>query len=93
LAGGAGNGLENIGVDTLLQESAPDERLGMVFGTVYAALYAGQIIAYAVATPVILALGPRATFVVAAVGVLAALAVLIWMLPAPGAPEGQSTPA
>jgi MFS family permease len=92
LAAGAGNGLENIGLDTLLQESAPDERLGMVFGTVYAALYAGQIVAYAAATPVILALGPRATFVAAAVGVLAALAVLIWMLPAPGAPGGQGTP-
>jgi MFS family permease len=93
LAAGAGNGMENIGVDTLLQESAPDERLGMVFGTVYAALYAGQIVAYAVATPVIVALGPRTTFVVAAVGVLAALAVLIRMLPSPGASGGQSPPA
>jgi MFS family permease len=93
LAGGAGNGLENIGMDTLLQESAPDERLGMVFGTVYAALYAGQIVAYAVATPVILALGPRATFVVAAVGVLAALAVLIWMLPSGPAAFGAPVQA
>jgi MFS family permease len=93
LAAGAGNGMENIGVDTLLQESAPDERLGMVFGTVYAALYAGQIVAYAVATPVIVALGPRTTFVVAAVGVLAALAVLIRMLPSPGASGEQSTPS
>jgi len=93
VAAGAGNGLENIGVDTLLQESAPDERLGMVFGTVYAALYAGQIVAYAVATPVIVALGPRTTFVVAAAGVLAALAVLMWMLPSPGASGEQSTPA
>jgi MFS family permease len=93
LAAGAGNGLENIGLDTLLQESAPDERLGMVFGTVYAALYAGQIVAYAVATPVILALGPRVTFVVAAAGVLAALVVLIWRLPSASAPGGQSTPA
>jgi MFS family permease len=31
-AGGAGNGMENIGMDTLLQESVPDERLGMVSG-------------------------------------------------------------
>jgi MFS family permease len=93
LAAGAGNGLENIGVDTLLQESAPDERLGMVFGTVYAALYAGQILAYAVATPVIVALGPRTTFVVAAAGVLAALVVLIRVLPSRGASGGQSTSA
>lgn len=81
-AAGAANGIEGISVDTLLQESAPDDRLGMMFGTVYAALYAGQLIAYAAATPVIVALGPRATLVIAAIGVLAALAVLGWLLPA-----------
>jgi predicted MFS family arabinose efflux permease len=91
LVAGAGNGVENVGMDTLLQESAPDERLGMVFGTVYAALYAGQIIAYAVATPVIVLLGPRATFVLAGAGVLASLAVLAWMLPSPATPT--PTPA
>jgi MFS family permease len=84
VAAGAGNGMDSVGVDALLQESTPDERLGMVFGTVYAAFYAGQIIAYAVATPVIAVLGPRGTFVVAAGGVLAAVLVLGWMLPSPG---------
>jgi MFS family permease len=93
LAAGAGNGVENIGMDTLLQQSAPDERLGMVFGTVYAALYAGQIIAYAVATPVIAALGPRATFVVSAAGVLAAVVLLAWMLPPSDPAAVQSTTA
>ena len=85
VAAGAGNGMDSVGVDALLQESAPDERLGMVFGTVYAVLYAGQIIAYAAATPVIAALGPRGTFVVAAAGVLASVLLLGWMLPSPGA--------
>jgi MFS family permease len=81
VAAGAGNGLENTGMDTLLQESAPDERLGLVFGTVYTAPYAGQIVAYLVAAPVIAAIGPRATFVAAGAGVLATLAALAWMLP------------
>jgi MFS family permease len=81
VAAGAGNGMENIGMDTLLQESAPDEQLGMVFGTVYTAPYAGQIAAYLVAAPVIAAVGPRATFVIAGAGVLAALGALAWLLP------------
>lgn len=78
---GAGNGLENTGMDTLLQESAPDEQLGQVFGTVYTAPYAGQIVAYLAAAPIIAAIGPRATFAAAGAGVLAALAALAWMLP------------
>ncbi len=68
VAAGAGNGLENTGMDTLLQESAPDEQLGLVFGTVYTAPYAGQIVAYLLAAPVIAAIGPRATFVAAGAG-------------------------
>ncbi len=81
VAAGAGNGMENIGVDTLLQESAPNEQLGMVFGTVYAAAYAGQIMTYLVAAPVIAAIGPRGTFLLAGAGVLAALSCLAWLLP------------
>jgi MFS family permease len=81
VAAGAGNGMENIGVDTLLQESAPNEQLGMVFGTVYAAACAGQIVAYLLAAPVIAAIGPRGTFLLAGGGVLAALSCLAWLLP------------
>jgi predicted MFS family arabinose efflux permease len=81
-AAGAANGVEGVAVDTLLQQSAPDERLGMVFGTVYAALYAGQLLAYAAATPVIVAWGPRVTFAVSAVGTAGALALAGWLLPA-----------
>jgi MFS family permease len=81
VAAGAGNGMENIGVDTLLQESAPNEQLGMVFGTVYAVACAGQIMAYLAAAPVISAIGPRATFLLAGAGVLAALSCLAYLLP------------
>lgn len=81
-AAGAANGIEGVAVDTLLQQSAPDDRLGMVFGTVYAALYAGQLIAYLAATPLILAFGPRTVFAIAAAGVLGALALVGWLLPA-----------
>jgi MFS family permease len=78
---GAGNGLENIGIDTLLQESSPDEELGKVFGTVYTAPYAGQLVAYLTAAPLIVAIGPRAIFLVAGAGVLVTLFCLAWMLP------------
>jgi MFS family permease len=81
VAAGAGNGLENIGIDTLLQESAPDEELGKVFGTVYTAPYAGQIIAYLGAAPLIVAIGPRAVFLAAGGGVLVTLFCLAWTLP------------
>jgi MFS family permease len=78
---GAGNGMENIGIDTVLQESAADEEMGTVFGTVYTTPYVGQIIAYLLATPCILAFGPRTTFVIAGVGVLVTVAISRAVLP------------
>jgi MFS family permease len=78
---GAGNGLENIGIDTVLQESTADEEMGTVFGTVYTTPYVGQIIAYLLATPCILAFGPRATFVIAGIGVLVTVAISGAVLP------------
>jgi MFS family permease len=73
-AAGGGNGLENVGTDTLLQQHSPEAELGAVFGTVYAAPFIGQLMAYAAAPPLIDLLGPRATFVVAGSGVFAVLA-------------------
>jgi MFS family permease len=78
---GAGNGMENIGIDTVLQESTADEEMGTVFGTVYTTPYIGQIIAYLVATPCILAFGPRTTFVIAGIGVLVVTAISFVALP------------
>jgi MFS family permease len=82
VAGGA-NGMENVGVDTLIQESTPDEAMGAAFGIVYTSPYAGQILAYLAAAPLIAAFGARTTFVISGVGLLIVLAVTMLLLPAP----------
>jgi len=81
VAGGA-NGMETVGLDTLLAESAPDKQLGVVFGAVYTTPFAGQLVAYLAATPLIVAFGARTTFVISGAGVLLTLAVTMLLLPA-----------
>lgn len=73
VAGGA-NGMESVGLDTLLAESTPDEQLGAVFGAVYTTPFVGQLVAYLAATPLIVEFGARATFVISGAGVLLVLA-------------------
>lgn len=80
VAGGS-NGMENVGMDTLVQESTPPEAMGAAFGIVYTSPYAGQIVAYLVAAPLIASFGPRTTFVVSGVGLLIVLAATIFLLP------------
>jgi MFS family permease len=77
---GAANGMESIGLDTVLQESSPESELGAVFGTVYTFPYLGQLLAYLAATPIIVAFGARSTFVVSGVGVLVVLALSAGMI-------------
>jgi MFS family permease len=89
VAGGA-NGMENVGMDTLLAQSAPDSELGTVFGVVYTAPYAGQILAYLLATPLLVAFGPRLVFVISGAGVLTVLAVTMVLL-APAGKRSVST--
>jgi MFS family permease len=81
VAGGA-NGMETVGLDTLLAESTPDEQLGVVFGAVYTTPFAGQLVAYLAATPLIVEFGARTTFVISGAGVLLVLAWTMLMLPA-----------
>jgi MFS family permease len=73
VAGGA-NGMETVGLDTLLAESTPDEQLGVVFGAVYTTPFVGQLVAYLAATPLIVEFGARTTFVISGAGVLVVLA-------------------
>lgn len=82
VAAGGANGMENIGMDTLLAQSTPDAELGSVFGAVYTAPYAGQILAYLAAAPLIASLGARVTFVISGAGVLTAVAAVTLLLPA-----------
>ncbi|MFL6118728.1 MFS transporter [Actinophytocola sp.] len=77
LFAGAGNGIENVGSDTLVQRLTPRPMLGRAFGAVATAAQLGSAVAYAVAAPLIGALGPRGTFLVSGVG--CALAILVVM--------------
>jgi MFS family permease len=72
---GAGNGWENVATDTLIQRGAPLDRQGAVFGTVYTAPYAAEVIAYAIGGPMLAMMGPRWVLMLAGVGVLATAAV------------------
>ena len=65
---GAGNGLENIGVDTAIGEHVPAPLLGRVFGAVYAPLSVGGIAASAVAGVLAEATSARTVFVIAGIG-------------------------
>jgi predicted MFS family arabinose efflux permease len=72
---GAGNGWQNVATDTLIQRGAPQNRLGAVFGTVYTAPYAAEVVAYAIGGPLAAMMGPRWVLTLAGVGVLGTLAV------------------
>jgi MFS family permease len=89
VAGGA-NGMENVGMDTLIQESTAPEAMGATFGLVYTSPYAGQLLAYLAAAPLIAAFGARTTFVISGAALLIVLAATMALLrsptPAPAAP-------
>jgi MFS family permease len=72
---GAGNGWQNVATDTLIQRGAPRGRLGAVFGTVYTAPYAAEVVAYAIGGPLLAMMGPRWLLLLAGAGVLGTLAV------------------
>ena len=72
---GAGNGWQNVATDTLIQRGAPQGRLGAVFGTVYTAPYAAEVVAYAVGGPLLAMMGARWVLALAGAGVLATLLV------------------
>jgi predicted MFS family arabinose efflux permease len=72
---GAGNGWQNVATDTLIQRGAPQGRLGAVFGTVYTAPYAAEVVAYAVGGPLLAMMGARWVLMLAGTGVLGTLLV------------------
>lgn len=65
---GIGNSCENAGTDTVIQEHAPPEMLGRVFGLVGSMAYAGAGIAAAIGGPLLDLTSPRAVFVIGGVG-------------------------
>lgn len=75
--GGAGNGVENVASDTLVQRLTPRHLLGRVFGAVATAAQLGSAVAYAAAAPLVTALGPRTVFLVAGLGCGLALLIAV----------------
>lgn len=80
LIAGAGNALENIGYDTIVQNLVPRPFLGRVFGTIGTAAQLGAAFAYAAGSFLVGLIGARATFVVAGVGTFAVLLLLVPVL-------------
>ena len=70
MVAGAGNGLENIAADTLIQRGVPREMLGRVFGLVTTAGMAGSSIAYATGGFVLDLTSPRVVFLIGGIGTL-----------------------
>lgn len=75
LVAGAGNAMENVATDTLVQRLTPRHLLGRVFGVVATAAQLGSAVAYLIAGPVLALVGPHGTFLVAGGG--SALALLV----------------
>lgn len=83
LIAGAGNALENIGYNTVVQERVPRQFLGRVFGTIGSAAQLGAAAAYVVGSFMVSLTGVRETFVLAGAGTFAVLLVLIPALSTP----------
>jgi len=79
--GGIGNGVGNVGGDTLIQRSVPSAMLGRVFGLVKTAAFLGSGLAYAIGGVLVDQMSPRAVFVVASAGVLGASIGGVFLLP------------
>jgi MFS family permease len=70
---GSGNGLENVGNDTLIQHAVPAQMLGRVFGTVYTAPFIAEAIAFGAGGALLDATSPRTLFFVAGAGIVLSL--------------------
>ncbi|WP_143268921.1 MFS transporter [Amycolatopsis vastitatis] len=77
LVAGAGNAVENIAYDTVVQDLVPRPFLGRVFGTIGTAAQLGAAFAYAAGSFVVGVAGARATFVLAGAGTFSVLLLLV----------------
>lgn len=92
---GAGNGLENLATDTLIDRTVLRPFLGRVFGITASGAYVASGLASAAGGPLLALTSPRLVFVIAGVAVLGALLVVRRLLPATAddrAPELRDAP-
>jgi MFS family permease len=76
---GAGNGLENIGVDTLIGKTVPSDKLGRAFGVVYGPIFIAGGAAALIGGQLVDLTSPPVAFVVAGAGV-GVVAVMVWRI-------------
>jgi MFS family permease len=76
-----GNGAGNVGGDTLIQRTVPAAMRGRVFGLTSTAAFLGSGLAYAIGGVLVDLMSPRAVFVAASAGVLAASVAGVFLLP------------
>jgi MFS family permease len=76
---GAGNGFENIGCDTTVGEHVAPDKLGRVFGIVYAPIFIAEAATSLATGPLVEATSARVAFMIAGSGVLA-VSVLLWAM-------------
>ena len=77
---GAGNSLENVASDRLVQLASQPHLLGRAFGSIGTAAFGGQTAAYILAGPLVALTSPRWALTVAGMGALLALPLLVFGL-------------
>jgi MFS family permease len=77
---GVGNAIEVVAMDTLVQQAAPREMLGRVFGLVGTAAPAGHALAFAAGGFLVDSFGPKTVFLIAGFGVLLVLLPIMLVL-------------
>jgi MFS family permease len=80
-AGGVGNGIENVAVDTLIQEHVPRRVRARVFGIVYAGAVAGDSLASFLGGPLVDLTSARGTIALSGGGALGVVVLLRRMMP------------
>jgi MFS family permease len=79
---GVSNGVDNVTTDTILQERIPDALLGRVFSIRFLNYSAGEAFAYLTGGLIVDAIGPRSTYLLAAIATAAAGVVVLLLVTA-----------
>jgi MFS family permease len=80
---GAANGVDYVATDTVLQKRVPDAFLGRVFAARFLTYSAGEALAYPAGGLIVDAVGPRSTYLLAAIATAAAGLLVVLIVVAP----------